>query len=165
MKISWRWTCAAVVATLASASPAHAQKAVFLVRHAEKVDESKDPLLSAAGRKRAQALARHLRTAGVTAIYVTQYRRTALTAGPLAAAAGVKPVVLHADGRQELVDRMRKDNANDVVLVVGHSDTVPDILRRMGHAPPVTIAHPEHDSLFVVVPKAGGAPTVLRLRY
>lgn len=153
------------MATLASSVPVHAQKAVFLVRHAEKADESQDPPLSAEGRKRADALARHLRAAGVTAIYVTPYRRTALTAAPLAAAAGLKPVVLHADGRQELVDRMRSENANDVVLVVGHSNTVPDILRLMGHAAPVTIAPDEYDDLFVVVPGKGGPPTVLRLRY
>lgn len=154
-----------MMAVMACAVPAHAQKAVFLVRHAEKVDESKDPALSPAGRERAKALARHVRTAGVTAIYVTQYQRTALTAAPLAAATGVKPVAIHADRRQEVVDRMRKDNADDVVLVVGHSDTVPEILRLMGHTVPVTIAHPEHDNLFVVVPAAGGPPTVLRLRY
>jgi hypothetical protein len=52
-----------------------------------------------------------------------------------------------------------------VVLVVGHSDTVPAILRLMGHPDPVTIAHAEHDNLFVVVPHAAGPPSVVRLRY
>jgi broad specificity phosphatase PhoE len=143
--------------------PASAQKAVLLVRHAEKVDESKDPPLSAAGKARARALARYLRSAGVTAIYVTQYQRTALTAAPLAAAASVKPVVIHADERQPLVDRIRKEKG--VVLVVGHSDTVPAILRLLGHPEAVTIAHPEHDNLFVVIPHASGPPSVVRLRY
>ena len=45
----------------AAAAPAQAQKAVFLVRHAEKVDESEDALLSAAGEARGRALARSLR--------------------------------------------------------------------------------------------------------
>ena len=155
----------AAVILLAAAAPARAQKAVFLVRHAEKVDESDDPLLSAAGKARARALARHLRTAGVKAIYVTQYKRTGLTAAPLAAATGLKPIVVHSDARQELVDRIRKDNPNDVVLVVGHSDTVPELLRLLGHPEPVTIAHAEYDNLFVAIPSKGGPPTVLRLRY
>ncbi len=159
-----RWVVAAAV-LLATASPARAQKAVFLVRHAEKVDESRDPLLSAAGKARARALARHLRTAGVRAIYVTQYQRTSLTAAPLAAAAGLTPVILPADERQQLVDRIRRDHANDVVLVVGHSDTVPEVLRLMGHPDAVTIAAPEHDNLFVAIPREAGPPTVLRLRY
>ena len=165
MKISWRWTWVAVVGTMACAVPAQAQKAVFLVRHAEKVDESKDPALSAAGQERAQALARHLRTAGVTAIYVTQYQRTALTAAPLAVAAGLKPIVIAADERRQLADRIRRDDPNGVVLVVGHSDTVPELLRLLGHPEPVTIAHAEYGNLFVVVPAKTGAPTVLRLRY
>ena len=156
---------AAMAVFLAAASPVHAQKAVVLVRHAEKVDESNDPLLSTAGLARAQTLARHLRTAGVKAIYVTQYKRTALTAAPLALAAGLKPIVLRADGGQELVDRLRRDHADDVVLVVGHSDSVPETLGLLGHTEPVTIASAEYDNLFVVVPGKGGPPMVLRLRY
>jgi 2,3-bisphosphoglycerate-dependent phosphoglycerate mutase len=160
------WAVAATaVAILAAAAPARAQKAVFLVRHAEKVDESDDPLLSAAGKARARALARHLRTAGVKAIYVTQYKRTGLTAAPLAAATGLKPIVVHSDARQELVDRIRKDNPNDVVVVVGHSDSVPEVLGLLGHPEPVTIGHAEYDNLFVAIPNKGGPPTVLRLRY
>jgi broad specificity phosphatase PhoE len=157
----------AVIAAVvfSTAPPAGAQQAVIAVRHAEKVDESKDPPLSPAGRKRALALARHLRTAGVDAIYVTQYQRTALTAAPLAAIMGLKPIVVRADVRQQLVDRIRRENADDVVLVVGHSDTVPDILRLLGHRDPVTIPSAEHDNLFVAVPREGGPPAVLRLRY
>ena len=160
----WAVTAAAV-AILAVAAPARAQKALLVVRHAEKVDESDDPLLSAAGKARARALARHLRTAGVKAIYVTQYKRTGLTAAPLAAAAGPKPIVIHSDARRELVDRIRDDNPNDVVLVVGHSDSVPELLRLLGHPEAVTIGSAEYDNLFVAIPNKGGPPTVLRLRY
>ena len=160
----WPAVTAAVI-LLAAAAPARAQKAVLLVRHAEKVDESDDPLLSAAGKARARALARHLGTAGVKAIYVTQYKRTGLTAAPLAAAAGLKPIVVTSDARQEVVDRIRKDNPNDVVLIVGHSNTVPELLGLLGHPEPVTIADAEYDNLFVAVPNKGAAPTVLRLRY
>ncbi len=156
---------AAAFVILASAAPAWAQKAVLLVRHAEKVDESDDPLLSAAGKARARALARHLRTAGVKAIYVTQYKRTGLTAAPLAAAAGLKPIVVQSDARQEVVDRIRKENPNDVVLIVGHSNTVPEVLRLLGHPEPVTIGNAEYDNLFVAIPNKAAAPTVLRLRY
>lgn len=160
----WPAVTAAVI-LLAAASPARAQKAVFVVRHAEKVDESDDPLLSAAGKARAQVLARSLRTAGVKAIYVTQYKRTGLTAAPLAAASGLKPIVVQSGARQEVVDRIRKDNPGDVVLIVGHSNTVPELLGLLGHPEPVTIGDAEYDNLFVVVPGKTGPPTVLRLRY
>jgi broad specificity phosphatase PhoE len=156
---------AVTIALLAAAAPARAQKAVMLVRHAEKVDESDDPLLSAAGQARARALARHLKTAGVKAIYVTQYKRTRLTAAPLAASLGLKPETMQSNDRQGLVDAIRKHHPNGVVLVVGHSDSVPDVLRLLGHPEPVTIGHDEYDSLFVAVPARARPPTVLRLRY
>lgn len=158
------WALAAATG-LAAAAPALAQQAVFLVRHAEKVDESDDPLLSHAGTARAQALARHLASAGVKAIFVTQYKRTGLTAAPLAAKLGLMPVKLPSDASQELAERIRKDHANDVVLVVGHSNSVPRALKLLGHPEPVEIASNEYDTLFVLVPKAAGPPALLRLKY
>lgn len=103
--------CGVLVAMCVAAAPtvASAQKAVFVVRHAEKADESDDPVLSPSGRVRAQALARHLATAGIKAIYVTQYQRTVLTAAPLSSAIALTPIAIHSDATQELVDRMRKD--------------------------------------------------------
>jgi broad specificity phosphatase PhoE len=157
---------AAVFALLAGvAAPASAQTAVFVVRHAEKVDESKDPLLSAKGTARAESLARHLAGAGVKAIYVTEYKRTGLTAAPLAAALRLSPTVVRGADTATLVERIRKDHAADVILVVGHSNTVPDILKRLGHPHPVEIGDHEYDSLFVAVPRAGSPPAVLRLSY
>jgi broad specificity phosphatase PhoE len=157
----------AVVTLLTVAAPlaASAQTAVFVVRHAEKVDESKDPLLSAKGQARAQALARQLAAAAVKAIYVTEYKRTGLTAAPLAAALGLTPIVVRAGDTPGLVEKIRKDNPADVVLVVGHSNTLPDILKRFGHPDPVEIADDEYDSLFVVVPRAALPPAVLRLKF
>lgn len=160
------WIRAAlVIAWAVPALSASAQEAVFLVRHAEKLDDSEDPPLSRAGSDRAAALARHLASAGVKAIYVTQYKRTALTAGPLAAHLGLRPVVIHSDSVPELVDRIRKEHANDVVLVVGHSGSVPRVIKRLGHPQPIEIGHDEYDSLFVVVPRGDASPLLLRLRY
>jgi broad specificity phosphatase PhoE len=150
---------------LLTASPALAQRAVFVVRHAEKVDESRDPLLSPAGQARAAALARHLKDAGVTAAFVTDLQRTRLTAAPLTDALGIKPIVLPAAATQEMVDRIRRDHAQDVVLVVGHSNTVPAVLKLLGHTEPVTIRDDEYDALFVLMPRPGGPPGVVRLRF
>jgi broad specificity phosphatase PhoE len=158
---------AVLIPFLAVAAPpaVSAQTAVFIVRHAEKVDQSRDPLLSARGKARADALARHLESAGVRAIYVTEYKRTGLTAAPLATALRLTPIVVSAADPAALVEKIRKDNPEDVVLVVGHSNTLPDILRRLGHADPVEIGDDEYDSLFVAVPRAGHPPAVLRLKF
>lgn len=153
------------LAGLAAAETTHAQSAVFLVRHAEKLDDSDDPPLSPAGRARAEALATLLRDSGIKAIYVTQYRRTSLTAAPLAEALGLKPITIHSDASAELAERMRRDHPNDPVLVVGHSGSVPRVLKLLGHAGAVQLAEDEYDNLFIAVPTGDTSLTVLRLRF
>lgn len=155
--------CALLVAA-ACVSGAQAQRAIFIVRHAEKVDESKDAALSAAGTRRAEALASFLREAGVTAIYTTEFQRTTQTARPLAQALKIEPVSVTLPGI-ELATRLRRDHADSVVLVVGHSNTVPELLEALGHKEAVTIDQGDYSNLFVVVPRSSAAPLVLRLRY
>ena len=153
------------VIALAVATPAFAQKAIVLVRHAEKVDESADPLLSAAGMARAENLAKALRSLDVKAIYTTQYQRTTLTSAPLARRLGIESIVVPANQAPVLVERMRKEHPNDVVLTVGHSNSVPNLLKLLGVPEEIKIADDEFDNLFVVVPQASGPPLLLRLRF
>ena len=58
---------------------------------------------------------------------------------------------------------VRKATGN--VLIVGHSNTVPDLLKRLGIKDAITIADDEYDNLFVVVRRDVGEPTLIRLRY
>ncbi|MEO8360477.1 MAG: histidine phosphatase family protein [Vicinamibacteria bacterium] len=156
---------AVVCLTASMATPAFAQKAIVVVRHAEKVDESRDPLLSPAGTARAEALAKILKSLDIKAVYVTQFQRTTLTAAPTMAARNLKPIEVSAGATPELVERMKKEFPNDVVMTVGHSNTVPAILKALGATETVELADAEYDNLFIVVPAASGPPTVLRLRY
>lgn len=162
MSRTHRLLALAALATLAAPAAAPAQEAVFVVRHAEKISDS-DQRLTDAGRARAQRLAAMLKDSGVSAIYATDTERARDTAGPLAATLG-KPVQIY-DELAPLVARLRRENAKELVLVVGHSNTVPDLLKALGDAETVTIASNEYDDLFVVVPKGAGKATVLRLRY
>lgn len=121
---------------------------LFLVRHAEKADNSRDAALSAAGEARAQALAVKLRDAGITAIFTTQFKRTQQTAAPLARALRVKPSVHPADDTAGLVKLLRQQ---DRALVVGHANTLAEIAEAFG----VKLAEPaegDYDFLFVLVP-------------
>ena len=156
---------AAAFALLSLGAPAFAQKAIVVVRHAEKFDQSTDPVLSTEGTARAVALARVLKSLDVKAVYVTQYQRTSLTAAPLMAAASLTPIQVHSDATPELVERMKKEHPKDVVLTVGHSNSVPRILKLLGATEDVTLADSDYDNLFIVVPAASGPPTVLRLKY
>jgi broad specificity phosphatase PhoE len=157
-------TVLVLAAVLLPAVPAHAQRAVFLVRHAERLDASKDSPLSAAGEKRAAALADMLADAGITAIYTTEYQRTIKTAEPLALRLKLQPVRT-GTGTDEVVSRMKQEQPASVVLVVGHSNTVPAILKALGVTDPITIADDEYSNLFIVTPREGGGATLVRLRF
>jgi broad specificity phosphatase PhoE len=159
------------IGLLAFSYPAHAQQAVLVVRHGEKVSDT-DERLTDAGRARAQSLAKMLKDAGVTAIYATDTERTRDTAKPLADALGLN-VTIYDTGAgmrgpvdaRPFVATLRKEHAKDVVLVVGHTNTIPDLLKALGCPGDLKIAPDEYDNLFVVVPKATGTPTLVRLRY
>jgi len=151
------------------AASASAQSTVFLVRHAERADaaagvpapKGADPDLSSEGRARADSLAALLKDAGITAIFVTEYKRTKQTAAPLAASLRVTPTTVPASDAAGLARALGAASGN--VLVVGHSNTLPDAIKALGITAPVTIADAEFDNLFVVV--RGATPTLVRLRY
>lgn len=159
--------CAAILLTTAAAVAA--QATVFVVRHAERADAggatggmmASDPDLSDAGRARADSLAAMLKDAGITTIYATEFKRTQQTAAPLAKTTGVPVTTMSSRETAALVEKIRSLTGN--VLVVGHSNSVPDIVKALGVSTPVTVADGDYDNLFVV--RLGDKPTVLRLHY
>src|SRR6266404_5710460 len=130
-------------------STATAQSTVFIVRHAEKADASKDPDLSEAGRARAEGLAKMLKDANITAIYTTEFKRTQQTAAPLAKALGITATTVPAKDTAALIAKLRGSNSN--ALVVGHGNTVPDLIKALGISEPINIAENDYDNLFVVM--------------
>jgi broad specificity phosphatase PhoE len=127
----------------------NAQTTIFIVRHAEKADATKDTDLSGAGRARAEALAKILRDANITAIYTTEFKRTQETAAPLARALGINPTTLAAEDIGALTEKLRAAHGN--ALVVGHGNTIPDLFKTLGITEPINIAENDYDELFVVV--------------
>ena len=161
----------AAVLFLAAASwpaAAQAQRAVILVRHADKISEN-DERLSDAGRARALRLATILKDAGVTAIYATETERAIDTARPLADALKLRLQSYdigsgHRIDAKPFVARLARKHGEGVVLVVGHSNSLPDLLKALGCAGEVSIAQDEYDNLFIVVPQ-GDKAELIRLRY
>ena len=143
---------------------ARAHQVLYVVRHAEKVDQSGDPSLSAAGKRRATALAHLLKDAGINAIYASALKRTLETAAPLAEALKLQVHQIDGDQVKALVKKLRAEHAEDRVLVVGHSDTVPQIIAAYG-GPSFTLDSTEYDNLFVLFPKGKAPATVVRLRF
>jgi phosphohistidine phosphatase SixA len=159
----------AVLALVALARPASAQSTIFFVRHAERADSgggeapkmATDPDLSDAGRARALSLATVLKDAKITAIFTTEYKRTQQTAAPLARALGLTITPVSSKDMAGLVKQLKAVAGN--ALVVGHSNTVPDVIKALGAPPPPAIPDDEFDNLYVVT--QGPAPAVLRLHY
>ena len=113
------------------------------------------------GQKRADALAQILKDSQITSVFVTEFKRTQETAAPTARAAHVSPTVVPANDIGALVEKLRALNGN--ALVVGHGNTIPDLLKALGIATPVSIPEDDYTEIFAVL--VGDAPQLLRLHY
>lgn len=144
---------------------------IIVVRHAEKAtDDGDDPPLTPAGEARAALLARmfgDVREPGhIDAIYISPMVRNRMTAAPVAARLGLTPVVAPAGDAAGLARRVLREHGGGRVLVVGHSDTVPEIVASLTGAKNLPkIADDEYGTMYVVtVPRIGRAD-FLRLTY
>ena len=139
---------------------------VYIVRHAEKLDPANpDTPLSPDGEQRAQALAARLAKAGVQHIHVTSKLRTQQTAAPLATQLDLEPVIMEPGAVAELVAHIKAEDQGKVVLVVGHSNTVPDIVKALSGTDVGGIPEERFDRLFQVVIAPDGKSTVEELRF
>jgi len=146
---------------------------VIVVRHAEKAaDDPRDPNLSVAGEARARALAGLLAAAGVTHLFASEFRRTQATLGPLADAIGKQPVIIPAVEQARLVAEISALPAGSVVVVAGHSNTVPALVSALGGEALGTVAGSSgpalpddaYDRVFVVIRPARGEAQTIELR-
>ncbi|MDQ6860679.1 MAG: histidine phosphatase family protein [Verrucomicrobiota bacterium] len=134
---------------------------IFIVRHAEKgAGDRKDPDLSHPGQRRAEWLAATLKDAGITAVFATEFKRTQQTAEPLARATHLNVTVLPANDTAALVAKVKETQGN--ALVVGHSNTIPEILKAFGSTMPIAIDENDYTNLFVFSP--GSPPALARMR-
>lgn len=140
---------------------------VFVVRHAEKASDDRDPVLSEAGTARASALARLLADAGIEKIFTTQYQRTRLTAAPLAQAGRIEADVVEATAThaEDLASRIRSSHRGGRLLIVGHSNTVPAILGALGVPDPPPLTDADYDRLYIVTLSQDGRAGLITLRY
>lgn len=154
------WLILSILVLMGAA--ADAVPVIVVVRHAEKASTGgNDPELSVAGQKRAEALARILKDSQITAVFVTEFKRTQQTAAPTAGAAHLTPTVLSSGDIPGLVAKLRTLNGN--ALVVGHGNTIPDLMKALGITTPVTIPEDDYTEIFLV--SFSDPPQLLRLHY
>jgi broad specificity phosphatase PhoE len=146
-----------VVVSIASAEPI-----VVIVRHAEKAaNDPKNPDLSPAGQNRAETLAGILKDAHISAIFTTEFKRTQETAAPLSKSTGVVPSIVSAKDYPALLAKLHQ--VDGAALVVGHGDTIPDIIKALGIDTPLQIPEDDYTNLLVVTLQP--RPQLLRLHY
>ena len=144
---------------------------VILVRHAEKASApANDPALTPAGVQRAADLAAALSDAHVTAIVTTQLERVKATAKPVADAAKVTPVIVPVSSDitahvNAVVAAVAARKPGDVVLVVGHSNTIPAIIGALGGPRMPDLCDAQYGGLFVLQLRANGPPSFVRGKY
>ncbi len=155
-----------------AAAPASAQggkaTTVILVRHAEKeATPANDPPLTAAGETRARDLLAAVRDAGVTFVITTQFARTKGTAAPTAAAFGITPEIVSTVSASHVKDVAAavRRHAGGTVLVVGHSNTVPEIVAALGAKQPALICDSQYDNIYVVTIATDGKASVIKAQY
>jgi broad specificity phosphatase PhoE len=155
-------------------APAAAQQAVYLVRHAHRTTEA----LSPEGLAQAATLACLLKDSGITAVYTSDIDRTKKTAAPLTAILAARGVAvrqheialgeellhnalsaeLQSAYAKKVIDHIRANHPKEIILVVGHDNTVPAVIRALGYKPSVMIRSAEFDHLFQVIPMGDGQP-------
>ena len=138
---------------------------VILIRHGERnapTPTNPDPHLNAAGKARAKKLIHVVGQSGIKAIYRSHFVRAKETAQPLAIHLGLSAIEM--DEALQVNDIL-SNHAGQAVLVIGHSDTVPDIISRLGAGSLPVIDDGEFDNLFVVKVLSQGHASVTRLKY
>ena len=128
---------------------------IYLVRHAEKELNSKDPVLTDCGEKRAKSFAHFLEKVKLDEIYSTEYKRTISTAEPTAKAKKLKIKTYNPRKLKDFANyllKLKKD-----VLVVGHSNTTPVLAGLLVGEDIGSISEKIYDRIYQVVLYKGSA--------
>ena len=161
----------AIAVGLAWFFESQATTTVIFVRHAEKAAmPADDPGLSPAGQRRVAELTRQLVdadvVAGVDAVYSTPFRRTEETARPVADALGLPVHSYDAADTEAIMEYIVREHKGKIILVVGHSNTLPALMADMGASKKVPqIAEAEYDNIYIVSIPWFGKTKTIRLRY
>jgi 2,3-bisphosphoglycerate-dependent phosphoglycerate mutase len=140
---------------------------LIVLRHAEKESTGADPNLDADGVARAEELKYILSNVPVTAIYSTSFNRTKQTVQPLASAKGLSVSVYDANKPYaQLVSDIKAERRGKVSVIVGHSNTVPEILKELSKGSfNVSIAESHYDNLFIVNLPDSLAANIMHIKY
>lgn len=121
----------------------------YVVRHADRLNNSANSPLSTDGFTRANVLRDSLSGKGIDSIFASTFLRTQQTAAPLATALHLTVKIYNPDTTAGLITRLKRIRGKDV-LVVGHSDNVPQIVEGLSGQTIAPIGALDFDNLYVI---------------
>ena len=166
MRLALLLACSLLAGCASTPAPDAAVASFVVVRHAEKVDASRDPDLAPAGHARAVVLAGLFADRAPDAIYTTDFRRTRQTVQPTAETHALAPQVYDANQPAEaFAAALKATHPRGRVLVAGHSNTVPGIVAALCACAVPAMADTEYDRLSVIEVDAAGHARLRGTRY
>lgn len=139
---------------------------IILVRHAEKAKSNdNNPNLSEIGQQRAKKLAKTLKNASINTIYATEFARTQETAKPLSEIINIPIKIIEANSTDKLVNEIQDKHKGENILVVGHSNTLPSIIEKLGNIKIQDLEENEYDNLFILNISKNDRAKLLNLKY
>lgn len=128
---------------------------IYIVRHGEKNmsdADKRNPNLSEEGLQRATRLAKVLKDIKFTAVYASDYKRTIQTGTPTAEKNQLKITTYNPRDFQFLVQDVLTHYSDQNVLIVGHSNTILEIVESFGGVRPVPeVPEEEFGNIFHLV--------------
>ena len=138
-----------------------AANSIYLVRHAEKLQDGADPALTECGKARAQALAALLSEIKLSAVYATPYQRTQQTAAAFAQSQQLKVSLYDPRDTGALLQQLASHS--QPVLIVGHSNTIPPLVTELSAIAMAPLDEQDYSMLYRVDNSAQStAVTILR---
>lgn len=130
----------------------------YVMRHLNTPQGATDPDLTAEGQANARLLPAWFENDPPATIYVSSTKRAQQTAAPLAQALRITPKIYDPSNTPALIQMVKAEPGS--VLIVGHSNTVPDIVQQLGGTRPDPISHPQFGDIWHI---SGANGSTLRL--
>jgi broad specificity phosphatase PhoE len=148
-----------ILAGCAYIAPLQPPATFYVMRHLHTPAGAQDPDLTAEGQRHAELLVDQFGDKPPASIFVSNTKRAQQTAAPLAAKLGITPRVYVPGNAQALVAEVVKEPPP--VLIVGHSNTVGDIIAALGGRRPEPLTHEDFGDIWRI---SGDRPTTTRIR-
>ena len=152
--------CSPQTETQENVPEAAAVQTIYLVRHAEK-EKGDNPGLTEQGKARAEALRQLLSGQNVTDIHSSNYRRTIDTADPLSGETSLSIRLYDPRDLPGIAETLKAETGTH--LVVGHSNTTPELAALLCECQTEPMPETEYDRLYVIRLGENGAPIDTRV--